>query len=1335
MSGLPAGLTPIAPPAPAPQDPNAGGLPAGLRPIQPKQSKQQAAPQTPSQPDEHPNALPAGLKPISHGGQVFDRTKRFSFNDLKNLWVAAGGSPADADIMAHAALSESGDGHTYSEPWSNKDGHTHYEDGGTQYPRGLWQISTVHGRNQDWFDPMTNAREAVALHAARGMEPWLASKNSGAGGGWGQYLNAHAHTADEHATPSGHATPPGNQKLPPGGMAEVLHSSVAGHDPTGAPDPLQGVTPSGKAPSPLPTTFVPAYTPKPTHVQQASFLGGFADTMENAAKIAAKVADIAEYAIPPYKSLTKRFGEATPGYTTARAGIDARLSPTLTRIGNTLDAFTFAPANAILRDLGGDSVNGIKSYGKKLFGADANTLPAPAPGDMSSPLYRGSAAGDLGKRIDDIANEFGFNSPGDIRYWANQANIRTELGTAHPTTPLGNAMLLGLGMHADLARLKPTHPYFAGAETMTAELLNPSSLALGEVGGWTTRGILDELKAARAGSYGTRMADAAKGLANAPVIGNRYTEMGDAYGMAGEQHHVNGARAMGNVSHESQAKFTSDDTFGGANADDQTNIVHAWQNPGSDVEAKMADWAQAHPESMSDPQIRTRMQDMLTEINQNASKKINGTTVGDRATNVGKIVQQTEAELREIDPEMADKLAQGNYFSQQGAWQQKYMEGPKAATPTKGGDAASGVIPTNRTYDRLTTGLAAGREMSDDYLASGAGAMHDAKLQQYITFARLAKGLETLKNAKGVPGLFDIDYKYPMGNGSIFSAGKGVRGYRRMQEFLRTVDDSEHGMDKVRTFFSQQHPDHLFDAEGWLGMPMLRGKAMSKAGMNMLIDVHPRLRGLWKSTLEQYQDYVKNNGGAPLSAHLADAEPESTYETLVNNLNSIVRQGLVTNGFRIGTGGKFGTYSYHGWWNMAPNALSAGVNPIRIARALGFEAGKDIPQSLIDEALAHGAAPKSAGAGFNLPPQLLSKVLTIPYKDLTPAERALQVLVKGSKWNQEMTFAYHEHRVAAAVYEHFKNKGMTPDVAGRETSKLLGDPGNATTAERKLRFNDWHYFYGWVRSQMRYWATKAITDPRKIMAPLRGIQTANQQQGDAGAQAGGALSLRSALNAIHPGWGTDQHGEPRYLSVPGPAVHFGSDAMRLLGAAPATGDPFNEPNQAGISLATSSLTPMAALGVGLLATGLSPAALPQPWDKTLWDKDAPSAATKWMQFAGKMTDEFVPAAARGVTEAIGTHDPSRLLNSVGPNTYSQPNPNDIVHKAQYGAEQDLRGVVYKANMAGAHPLAQEAYALMLRVNSGDPEAILEAKRELPRFRQQLGMSSSSASRYGFKPRF
>lgn len=87
---------------------------------------------------------------------------------LAQLWVAAGGNPAKANLAASIALAES----------SGMQHSTNHNTNGTT-DRGYWQINSVHG-GQSTYDPLGNVKAAIAISDnGRNFSPWT-TYNTGA---------------------------------------------------------------------------------------------------------------------------------------------------------------------------------------------------------------------------------------------------------------------------------------------------------------------------------------------------------------------------------------------------------------------------------------------------------------------------------------------------------------------------------------------------------------------------------------------------------------------------------------------------------------------------------------------------------------------------------------------------------------------------------------------------------------------------------------------------------------------------------------------------------------------------------------------------------------------------------------------------------------------------------------------------------------------------------------------------------------------------------------------------------------------------------------------------
>jgi hypothetical protein len=91
-------------------------------------------------------------------------TQTYSFRQLEELWIGAGGSRVEAAYAAAIALAE-------SKGNPNAEGHN---TNGT-VDRGLWQINSVHGKLST-TDVAANAKAAVQIAKESGFGPWVTYK-------------------------------------------------------------------------------------------------------------------------------------------------------------------------------------------------------------------------------------------------------------------------------------------------------------------------------------------------------------------------------------------------------------------------------------------------------------------------------------------------------------------------------------------------------------------------------------------------------------------------------------------------------------------------------------------------------------------------------------------------------------------------------------------------------------------------------------------------------------------------------------------------------------------------------------------------------------------------------------------------------------------------------------------------------------------------------------------------------------------------------------------------------------------------------------------------------
>lgn len=99
--------------------------------------------------------------------QVAGSAQTFSYSQLRNLWIQAGGNKGWSYVMAAIAMAESG---------GNPKAHHMDSNGSVDY--GLWQINTVHNYSvHDMLNPQQNAKEAVSIFNSSGPDAWSTYKS------------------------------------------------------------------------------------------------------------------------------------------------------------------------------------------------------------------------------------------------------------------------------------------------------------------------------------------------------------------------------------------------------------------------------------------------------------------------------------------------------------------------------------------------------------------------------------------------------------------------------------------------------------------------------------------------------------------------------------------------------------------------------------------------------------------------------------------------------------------------------------------------------------------------------------------------------------------------------------------------------------------------------------------------------------------------------------------------------------------------------------------------------------------------------------------------------
>jgi hypothetical protein len=86
---------------------------------------------------------------------------QYSHAELKEIWIAAGGNPEIADLMADIAMSESSGQRRAKSSVGAK---------------GLWQIYFGNGRGGS-VDPLANAKQAIKKLETQGLQAWVSSRS------------------------------------------------------------------------------------------------------------------------------------------------------------------------------------------------------------------------------------------------------------------------------------------------------------------------------------------------------------------------------------------------------------------------------------------------------------------------------------------------------------------------------------------------------------------------------------------------------------------------------------------------------------------------------------------------------------------------------------------------------------------------------------------------------------------------------------------------------------------------------------------------------------------------------------------------------------------------------------------------------------------------------------------------------------------------------------------------------------------------------------------------------------------------------------------------------
>lgn len=118
----------------------------------------------------------ATFKPLESWAKTTTKLRQtYTFRQLEEIWIGAGGDRTSAPYMAAIALAESG---------GNPSAEGHNTNGTVD--RGLWQINSVHG-SLSTTNVESNAKAAVQIAKREGLGAWVTYKT----GAYKNYLTPH----------------------------------------------------------------------------------------------------------------------------------------------------------------------------------------------------------------------------------------------------------------------------------------------------------------------------------------------------------------------------------------------------------------------------------------------------------------------------------------------------------------------------------------------------------------------------------------------------------------------------------------------------------------------------------------------------------------------------------------------------------------------------------------------------------------------------------------------------------------------------------------------------------------------------------------------------------------------------------------------------------------------------------------------------------------------------------------------------------------------------------------------------------------------------------------
>lgn len=88
-----------------------------------------------------------------------------------------------------------------------------------------------------------------------------------------------------------------------------------------------------------------------------------------------------------------------------------------------------------------------------------------------------------------------------------------------------------------------------------------------------------------------------------------------------------------------------------------------------------------------------------------------------------------------------------------------------------------------------------------------------------------------------------------------------------------------------------------------------------------------------------------------------------------------------------------------------------------------------------------------------------------------------------------------EQGYATDMFDRLTKAGLSDGAAAIKVRNMFGRYGDVSAAERAVHANSLFFFYGWMKTAVKYWVQKGVLDPKWWSAPVRAIQVNNEQQG------------------------------------------------------------------------------------------------------------------------------------------------------------------------------------------------------------------------------------------------